>query len=152
MSYNSFSQHVVCGSAEKCTPKSTLFYLFIFGRVGSSLLQVSFLQLRRAGATLRCGARASPCGGFSCREVQALGAQASVPVAHRLSSCGSRALEHRLSSCGARAQLLHSMWDLPGPRLEPVSPALAGGSLTTAPPGKSQINFRTEVRMGQTST
>ena len=28
------------------------------------------------------------------------------------------------------------MWDLPWPGLEPVSPALAGGFLTTAPPGK----------------
>ena len=28
------------------------------------------------------------------------------------------------------------MWDLPGPGLEPVSPAVAGGFLTTAPPGK----------------
>ena len=28
------------------------------------------------------------------------------------------------------------MWDLPGPGIEPVSPALAGGLLTTAPPGK----------------
>ena len=32
------------------------------------------------------------------------------------------------------------MWDLPGPGLEPVSPALAGGFLTTAPPGKPQEN------------
>ena len=31
------------------------------------------------------------------------------------------------------------MWDLPGPGLEPVSPALAGGFLTTAPPGKPPI-------------
>ena len=29
------------------------------------------------------------------------------------------------------------MWDLPGPGLEPVSPALAGRFLTTEPPGKS---------------
>ena len=29
------------------------------------------------------------------------------------------------------------MWDLPGPGLEAMSPALAGGFLTTAPPGKS---------------
>ena len=29
------------------------------------------------------------------------------------------------------------MWYLPGPGIEPVSPALAGGFLTTAPPGKS---------------
>ena len=70
-----------------------------------------------------------------CR-AQALGARASVVVACGLSSCGSRALEHRLSSCSARAQLLRGMWDLPGPGLEPVSPALAGGLPTTAPPGK----------------
>ena len=49
----------------------------------------------------------------------------------------SRALQCRLSSCGARAQLLRSMWDLPGPGIEPVSPVLAGGFLTTALPGKS---------------
>ena len=61
----------------------------------------------------------------------------SVVVARGLSSCGSQTLEHRLSSCGSRAQLLCGMWDLPGPGLEPVSPALAGGILTTAPPGKS---------------
>ena len=30
------------------------------------------------------------------------------------------------------------MWDLPGPGIKPVSPALAGRFLTTAPPGKSQ--------------
>ena len=56
------------------------------------------------------------------------------------SNCGTRALERRLSSCGARAQLLRGMWDLPGPGLEPLSPALAGGFLTTAPPGKHSTN------------
>ena len=55
------------------------------------------------------------------------------------SSCGMRALEHRLGSCGTRAQLLRSMWDLPGPELEPVSPALAGGFSTTVPPVKPNI-------------
>ena len=50
---------------------------------------------------------------------------------HRLQSC-------RLSSCGSRAQLLHGMWDLPRPGLEPVSSALAGRFSTTAPPGKPQ--------------
>jgi len=29
------------------------------------------------------------------------------------------------------------MWDLLGPRMEPVSSALAGGFLTTGPPAKS---------------
>ena len=66
-------------------------YLFIFGRTGSSLLHAGFLQLRQAGATLPCGARASHCGGFSCCKAQALGVQASVVAARGLSSCGSRA-------------------------------------------------------------
>ena len=52
-----------------------------------------------------------------------------------LQSTGSRL--SGFSSCGARASLLHGMWDLPGPGLEPVSPALAGGFLTTVPAGKS---------------
>ena len=54
------------------------------------------------------------------------------------SSCGEPGL---LSSCGAGAQLLLSMWDLPGPGLEPMSPSLAGRFSTTAPPGKSLIYF-----------
>ena len=33
------------------------------------------------------------------------------------------------------------MWDLPRPGLEPVSSALAGGFLTTVPPGKSLKTF-----------
>ena len=65
----------------------------------------------------------------------------SVIVACGLSSRGSWALEHRLSSCGARAQLLCGVWDLPGPGIEPMSPALAGGILTTAPPEKSSSHL-----------
>ena len=111
-------------------------YLFIFGCVGSSLLCTGFLQLRRAGVTIPCSVRASHCNGFSCCRARAPGMRASVVVACGLSSCGLQALERRLSSCCTRAQLLRGMWDLPGPGLEPVSPALAGGFLTTAPPGK----------------
>ena len=37
---------------------------------------------------------------------------------------------------GLVAQWLRGMWDLPGPGFEPMSPALADGFLTTAPPGK----------------
>ena len=72
-----------------------------------------------------------------CCGTWALDAWASVVVVRGLSSCGSRALEHRLSGCGAQAQLLPGMWDFPRAGLEPVSPALAGRFLTTAPPGKS---------------
>ena len=38
-----------------------------------------------------------------CCRARALGALASVVVAHGLSSCGSWAVERRLSSCGAQA-------------------------------------------------
>ena len=116
-------------------------FFFFFGCVGSSLLHTGFLQLQRVGATLYCSVQASHCSGFSCFRARALGTQASVVAAYGLSSCGSRALERRLSSCGAQAQLLHSMWDLPRPGLEPVSPALAGRFLTTLPPGKPKENF-----------
>ena len=59
---------------------------------------------------------------------------ASLVAEHRLQT-------RRLSSCGSQAQLLRGMWDLPRPGLEPVSPALAGGFLSTAPPGKSFCQF-----------
>ena len=55
---------------------------------------------------------------------------ASLVAEHRLQT-------RRLSSCGSRAQLLHGMWDLPGPGIKPMSPAWASGFLTTVPPGKS---------------
>ena len=54
---------------------------------------------------------------------------ASLVAEHRLQT-------RRLSNCGSRGQLLHNMWDLPRPGLEPASPALAGRFSTTAPPGK----------------
>ena len=43
------------------------------------------------------------------------------------------------------------MWDLPGPGLEPVSPALAGRFLTTAPPGKSGIGINSKQFPGASS-
>ena len=70
------------------------------------------------------------CGAWLC------GMQASVVATCGLSSCGSRALEHRLSSYVSRAQLLQGMWDLLGPGIKPVSPALAGRFFSTEPPGK----------------
>ena len=59
---------------------------------------------------------------------------ASLVAEHRLQT-------RRLSSCGSRAQLLRGMWDPPRPGLEPMSPALAGGFLTTVPPGKPPFHF-----------
>ena len=36
--------------------------------------------------------------------------------------------------------LFDCVWGLPGPGLEPVSPALAGRFLTTVPPGKPKVS------------
>ena len=102
---------------------------------------------------LRCCARAfSSCGergllsslrcaGFSLQWLLLLWSMGSRRTG--FSSCGSWTLERRLSSCGARAYLLRGTWDLPGPGLEPVFPALTGGFLTTAPPGKFRQYFFT---------
>ena len=38
-----------------------------------------------------------------------------------------------LSQCGPWAGLPRAMWDLPGPRIEPVSPALAEKGLLQGP-------------------
>ena len=89
---------------------------------------------------------------------QALGSWASVAAACGLSSCGSWALAHRLSTRVSRAQLLCSMWDLPGSRIEPVSSALAGGFFIIGPPGRpSLVNSLEQVltsvfRKGLSST
>ena len=79
-----------------------LFYLFTYFWLRWVFVAARGLSLvEESGATLRCGARASHCSGFSCCGARALGAQASVVVARGLSSCGSQALERMLSSCGA---------------------------------------------------
>ena len=94
-----------------------LFILFLFfGCVGSSV---------RARAFSSCGKR-----GPLFIAVRGPFTIAAPPVA------GHRLQTRRLSIYGSRAQLLHGMWDLPRPGLEPVSPALAGRFSTTAPPGK----------------
>ena len=43
---------------------------------------------------------------------------------------------HGLSRYGLQAWLPLGMWNLPRPGMEPMSPALAGGFLTTGPAGK----------------
>ena len=83
---------------------------------------------------VRGGYSSLTCTGFSLWWLLLL--QSTGSRSAGFSSCGSRALERRLSSCGAWAYLLRGMWDPPRPGLKPVSPALAGGFLTTAPPGK----------------
>ena len=112
-----------------------LFFFLMFFISGSarSLMRYtgSLSYWGKWGATLCCGAWASHCCG-----AQALTARASVAATLRLSSCGSW------------AWLIHSIWDLPGTGIEPVFSALAGRSLSSMPPGKSQV-FQEEVRVDQ---
>ena len=106
---------------------ATLFIYFIYLFIWLCWVFGScegFLWLRQVGATLHHGA------GTALIAVRGPFTIAAPPVA------GHRLQTRRLSSCGSRAQLLHGMWDLPRPGLEPVSPALAGRLSTTAPPGK----------------
>ena len=57
-----------------------LFYLFLFLAVLAFRCCARAFSSRGERDTLRCGARASHCGGFSCCGARALGARASVVV------------------------------------------------------------------------
>ena len=74
-----------------------VIYLVIFGWARSLVLCAGFLWLWRAGAVLCCG-------GFSLR--------------------GLLIAECRLQGAASVAAVLCSMWGLPGPGVEPASPAL----------------------------
>ena len=90
----------------------------------------AFLQLRRAGATLRCGARASHCNVFSCFGARAPGTWASVVAAFQLSSCGTRASFLR-SMCGILADR----------GLNPCPLHWQVGSLPLSHPGSPLLDF-----------
>ena len=82
---------------------------------------------------------------FCARAFSSCGKRGPLFIAARgpLTITASLVAEHRLqmrrlNNCGSRAQPLRGTWDPPRPGLEPVSPALAGGLSTTAPPGKPE--------------
>ena len=114
---------------------------YLYNFFNSSLLLAVLGLCCCAQASSVCGWPASHCGGFFCCGPQALGVQVSLVATHGLSSCGSWALECGLSGCGTWTQLPCGMWDLPRPGIEPVSPALAGGFLTTGPQLAFLIDF-----------
>ena len=87
----------------------------------------AFSSCSKWQATLRCGVEASHCCGFSGCRALALGAWALVDVARGLSSFDSWAL------------LPWNMWDIPRLGIELVSPAFAGGFLTTESPRRAQV-------------
>ena len=128
------------------------FYLFIF----NFWLRWVFIAACRLSLVAASGVYSSlQCTGFSLRWLLLLRSMGSRHMGFsscgtQLSSCGWWAPECRLSSCGAWTQLLCGMWDIPGPGLEPVSPALSGGFLTTVPPGKSSSIINNNKNMETT--
>ena len=97
-----------------------------------------FDSLLLPGLSLFTASRGSSllgCMGFSLSSYSCCRAGALGRVG--FSSWGSWALECRLSSWGSWAQLLHGVWNLYRPGIEPVSPTPAGRLLSTLPPGKA---------------
>ena len=97
--------------------KCFIIYLFL-ASLGLHCSAQAFSSCGKWGLLSSCGAQTSRCSGFSY-----CGARTPGPVG--------------FGSCGARAQLPHGVWNLPRPRIKPVSPALAGRLSTTGPLVKS---------------
>ena len=97
----------------------SLFKLFILLAGSGLCCMQTFFSCGKQGVLSTRGVGASRHAGFSC--------------------WGAQALECWFSSCGARALLLCRMSALPRSGIEPVSPELAGGFLTTGPPGISLL-------------
>ena len=120
------------------------FLIYLFNLFFNFWLHWIFVAVRGLPLVAASGGYSSlQCAGFSLRWLlssRSMGSRYS-----GFSSCGTRALERRLNSCGALAYLLCGMWDLPGPGIEPMSPALVGGFLTTAPPGKPLVSYWSTV-------
>ena len=93
----------------------------------------AFSSGRKQGLLFIVAWQASHCGGFSLQSMASRHAGFGSCSAW-LRSCSLRALVHRLSSCDTQAWLLCDMWDLPGPRIEPLSLVSQGGFLITRPP------------------
>ena len=92
---------IICLKKKKSKTYIQLHWIFVAVR--------AFLQSWQARATLRCSAQASYCSSFPRRRAQALSTRASVVV-----GCG-------LTSFGTWAQLICSLWNLPGPGIEQMS-------------------------------
>ena len=94
----------------------------------------SYLFLAVLGLTVHALSLVTAVGGLSLG-VMSWG-YSSVVVCGLLTAVVSLVVEYRfyvrgLRSCGAWAQLPHSMWKVPRPGVEPVSPALAGRFLNS---------------------
>ena len=88
------------GKSSSCL---VFFYLFILKINLFSFIYFWLCWVFTAAHRLSLVAASGLLVAVGCCEARALGGWASVVVVHRLSSCGSWALERRFGSCGARA-------------------------------------------------
>ena len=117
----------------KFNPHHSLFHhlLFFFFLIWTLNLFI-YLWLCWVFVSVRGLSPVAASGGHSSSRCAGLSPSQPLVAEHRLQT-------RRLSSCGSRTQSLRGMWDLPGPGLEPVSPASAGRLPTNAPPGKPRL-------------
>ena len=124
--------HVFCIGRWTRPPGKLASFLpfFHYGYAGFCCCTRAFSSEVSGGCSL------SQCTGFSLQWLPLM--QSTGSGCTGFGSCSTRG-----SSCGTRAQLLRGMWNLPGPGIEPVSPALAGGLLSPVSPGKFCFIFLT---------
>ena len=118
-----------------------IFLYFIYFWLCGIFVAVRASPWLRRGARDLCG-----CSGFSLAAARGAGSLwllgllsgCGVGASHPsdFSCCRAQAPELRLTSSGSQASLLCGKWDLPGTRIKPLLPALAGGFFATEPPGK----------------
>ena len=124
-----------------------LYIYLLLGVLGLHCCTWPFSSCREWGLHYSCGALASRRKGFSCSGAQALGAWASVAVAHRLQSMGS-VVVHGFSCPSACGPFLNQGLNLP-----PASLALAGGFSTTGPsrkPRRRILELKIDKKKNQT--
>ena len=117
------------------------FYLFNFDCAGSSLLRGLFCRCSEQGVLYGCGAQASHCSGSSRFSARRISMQASACRRAGISNCsvwarstGLIAVQAQGLSCSTACGIFLDQ------RIEPMSPALAGGLFTTEPPGKPYLS------------
>ena len=120
-----YKVHLLTVEVQQSTAQQLWFYftlsIYLFFRcccAGSWLLHTGFLQWWQVGAILPCSAWASHYGGIFCCGTQAPGAAVSES-------------QHAGSVVVVLQLMLHGMWNISRPGIEPMSTALAERFLST---------------------
>ena len=135
-----------------CCMKIHIFYnMYLFLLVlGLCCYLKAFPSCREWGySLLPCGFLIVMASHCVVVELGPQGTWASVVIVCGLGSCGLWALESGLCHRGARAWLLRSMWVLPRPGIEPMSPASVGRFLPLDHQGspENDVSLNTKITL-----